>query len=306
MKTSIGKTELVNPALLASGILDETAGSMLRVIDGGAAGCVTKSIGREARGGHPNPTMVELQCGLLNAMGLPNPGIESYAEEIAEFKSGIAARGIDAKLIGSVYGGDEKDFAMMAGLMANTGVDALELNVSCPHARGYGAQIGSDPDMVRKVVSAVKGAVKLPVFVKLTPNVSNVALIAKAAEEGGADAVVAINTVKAMAIDIESGHPVLGNKVGGYSGPAIKPIGVRAVYDIYKEVNIPIIGVGGITKGQDLLEYAMAGASAVQIGSAVYYRDVPVFGEIVKEAKSWLEERGFSSFKEIVGRTHDI
>ena len=176
--------------------------------------------------------------------------------------------------------------------------------MSCPHAKGYGLEIGSDPKLVKDITSNVKESTNIPVFVKISPNLMNIADIAKSAEKGNADGIAAINTVKAMKIDLELKMPVLANKIGGYSGKAIKPIGVRCVYDIYKNVNIPIIGVGGITTGEDALEYIMAGASALQIGSAIYYRKLDAFKKICEEIEIWMKDHGYKSISELVGVAH--
>ena len=248
--------------------MDEDAGSMKRIFSCGAAGIVTKSIGLQPRNGYPNPTLVELECGILNAMGLPNPGIKEFGEEIKQLKKA------KIPVISSIFGSNSKEFVELGTQMQKYGADALELNMSCPHAKGYGLEIGSDPRLVKEITSAVKASTKIPVFVKISPNLQNIAEVARAAEDGNADGIVVINTVKAMKIDLELKIPVLGNKIGGYSGKAIKPIGVRCVYEVAQQVNIPIIGVGGITTGKDIMEYIMAGASAVQIGSGIYYRGI--------------------------------
>ncbi len=288
-----------NPTILASGILDETGHSMLRVMKAGAGGVVTKSIGTEPRNGHPNPTVFELNdgCGLLNAMGLPNPGIEGYAEELRLVSTG------GNPIILSIFSDSPDGFAELAKEGERLGVDAVELNVSCPHAKGYGAQLGQDPVVVKAVTSEVKRAVRIPVWVKLTPNVADIVPIAEAARNGGADAIVAINTLKAIAIDVDVAMPVLGNKVGGLSGPAVKPVGIRAIYDIHKKLgsSTDLIGVGGISSGRDALEYIMAGASAVEIGSAVLADGPDVFGRIVNELNSEMDRLGYSKIKDVVG-----
>ncbi len=278
--------------------MDENAGSMKRIADCGAGAIITKSIGLKPREGYPNPTIVELECGLLNAMGLPNPGIENFGDEIKKLKQS------KTPIIGSIFGADATEFVKLAKEMKNYGVDALELNMSCPHAKGYGLEIGSDPKLVNEITSKVKNAIKIPVFVKISPNLMNIVEIAKAAEKGNADAVVAINTVKAMKIDLDLKMPVLSNKMGGYSGKAIKPIGIRCVYEIFKNVKIPIIGVGGITNGEDAIEYMMAGASAVQIGSGVYYREIDIFKKICKEIEEWMRNNNYKKLSEIIGVAH--
>jgi len=278
--------------------MDEDAGSMKRIINCGAGAVATKSIGLKSREGYPNPTIVELEYGILNAMGLPNPGINEFGEEIKKLKR------LNAPIIGSVFGSDSKEFIKLGKKMQSYGADALELNMSCPHAKGYGLEIGSDPRLVKEITSKVKESVETPVFVKLSSNVVNLGEIAKAAEDGNADGIVAINTIKAMKIDIELKTPVLANKIGGYSGKAIKPIGVRCVYEIAENVNIPIIGVGGVTTGEDALEYIMAGASAVQIGTGIYYRDVDVFKKVCTEMENWMKSHGVKKLSELIGVAH--
>jgi dihydroorotate dehydrogenase (NAD+) catalytic subunit len=287
--------KLKNPTILASGIMDEDAGSIKRIINSGVGAIVTKSIGLEPRCGYSNPTVVELEHGILNAMGLPNPGIESFKEELKKLqKSNIP-------IIGSIFGSNVNEFIKLAEKMEQYKVDALELNMSCPHAKGYGLEIGSDSKMVRDITSKVKNSVKIPVFVKLSPNLTNIIEIAKSAEAGCADAIVAINTLKAMKIDIELKIPILSNKIGGYSGKAIKPIGIRCVYEISKNVDIPIIGVGGITTGEDAIEYFMAGASAIQIGSGIYYRGIEIFKNICYEIEKWMKGHGHKDLSKIIG-----
>ena len=278
--------------------MDEDAGSMERIFKSGAGAVVTKSIGLKPRDGYPNPTVVELEHGILNAMGLPNPGIKEFKNEIKQLKKS------NVPVIGSIFGSNKNEFVELSEKMQSYGIDALELNMSCPHARGYGLEIGSDSTLVREITSKVKESNKIPVFVKISPNLTNIVEIAKSAEKGNADAIVAINTVKAMKIDLELEMPVLSNKIGGYSGKAIKPIGVRCVYDISKNVNIPVIGVGGITTGEDALEYIMAGASAVQIGSGVYYRGIDIFKKVCSEMESWMKNHSYNSLSELIGVAH--
>ncbi len=286
---------LRNPTILAAGILDETGASMRSIAEAGAGAIVTKSIGRDPRPGHANPTVVELSFGLINAMGLPNPGIEEFAGEIAEAKKG------GVPLIGSVFAGTEDELAELSSLMGKAGADAVELNLSCPHAKGFGAEIGSTSELVETICRKAKKAAKVPVFAKLTPNTASIASLAKAAERGGADAVVAINTLKAMAISPEAGIPILANKYGGLSGAAIRPVGVRCVYEIYESIKIPIIGVGGISTGRDALEYIMAGARAVQIGTGVWTDGPEVFGRVTRELLRFMENNGYETIKEMVG-----
>lgn len=290
--------KLRNPTMLAAGILDETGKSMAAVARAGAGAIVTKSIGTSARPGHPNPCVVELPCGLLNAMGLPNPGAEAFAGEISEARKG------GVPIIASVFGASEEEYADLCGLMARAGADAVELNLSCPHAKGYGAELGSDPDMVQAVCRKAKKGLGVPLLAKLTPNTPSIADLAVAAQKGGADAVVAINTLKGMAISPEARMPVLANKVGGLSGPAVRPVGVRCVYEIFEAVKVPVVGVGGVTSARDALEYIMAGASAVQIGTAVWSEGPQVFTKVTSGLMKFMAENGFNTVKEMVGIAH--
>jgi dihydroorotate dehydrogenase (NAD+) catalytic subunit len=298
LSTSVGKLGLRNPTMLASGILGETAELLLRVAGSGAGAVITKSIGLEPREGHPNPTVVEMEHGLLNAVGLANPGIEVFKEEME-----IATKG-DVPVIGSVFGKDSGEFTKLAVKMEEYGAAAVELNLSCPHAEGLGFEIGADPKNVEEITKEVKGSVGIPVFPKLTQNVKDVVELADAAAKGGADGVVTINTVRAMAISPEARMPILANKIGGLSGTAIRPIGVRCVYEIWKEVPIPVIGVGGISTGMDALEYLMAGASAVQIGSGVWIGGPEVFSSVCREIEEFLERNGHSSLNDVLGAAH--
>ena len=298
LRIELAGLHLRNPTMLASGFLDETGGSLIRVFRAGAGAVVTKSIGPEPREGYANPTVVEVDGGLLNAVGLPNPGIAAFRAELEE------ALRAKAVVIGSVYGKDAAEYAQVAVLMADAGAAAIEMNLSCPHAKGLGTEIAQSEEAVREFTHAVKDSVDIPVFPKLSPNVADIASFAVAAERGGADGIVAINTVKAMAIAPELRMPILANRFGGLSGPAIRPIGVRAVYDICEKVNIPVIGVGGVDSGHAALEYIMAGASAVQIGTALVGQGLGVFERTTKEMASLLEEIGFHSVSEAVGAAH--
>lgn len=300
ISVTISNIKFKNPTMLASGVLGETGASLQKVAKGGAGAIVTKSIGLEPREGHSNPTLIELDHGLLNAMGLPNPGVDDYRGEV------VKALEIGIPVIGSIFGKSEDEFTTLAEKMEDYCVHAIELNLSCPHAEGYGAEIGQDHEKVYKITEEVKSTVSLPVFVKLTPNVTSVVGVANAAEKAGADGIVAINTVKAMAINAELGRPVLSNTIGGYSGPAIKPIGLRCVYEIKGAINIPIIGVGGITSGKDVIEYIMAGASAVQIGTGVYLRGEKVFKEICDEIITFMQKHGYNSLEEMIGLAQRI
>ncbi len=300
LAVEIAGLELSNPTMLAAGILGMTSASLKEAIDCGAGAVVTKSVGLKPRKGYPNPTVAQTACGLLNAMGLPNSGVDGFKEEIKEVKETVTG----APLIVSVYGFSTVEFVKVAKVAAEVGADALELNVSCPHVKETGAEIGQNPGLVAKVVREVKKSVKKPVFVKLTPNVADIVGVAKVAVEAGADALTAVNTVRAMAIDVETTRPILANKIGGLSGPAIKPIAVRCVYEIYREVDVPIVGCGGITSWRDAVEFMLAGASAVQIGTAIATKGLGVFKSVTRGVNIYLKRKGFRSVEEIVGLSH--
>jgi dihydroorotate dehydrogenase (subfamily 1) family protein len=296
MKTECeaGGLKLSNPTILAAGIMGTTGASLKRIASIGAGAVVTKSIGVQPKYGHPNPTMVVLQGGYINAMGLPNPSYKEFTRELE------VAKESRVPVVASIFGATAGEFVEIArGL---PGADAYELNVSCPHAIGYGMQVGTDPALVKSITAAVKDAVKVPVWVKLTPNVTDIREIGLAAQEGGADAVVAINTLKAMAIDVDTGYPILGNVHGGLSGPAIKPVAVRCVYDLYDALEIPVIGAGGVSNWADAVEMMMAGACAVEIGSAVY-EDTGVFAATAMGISDYLDRKGLK-LKDIVGMSH--
>ena len=288
-----------NPFLLASGIWGESGESLAGAWRAGAGGVITKSIGSAPRPGYANPTIETYdQWGLLNAMGLPNPGIDEYPREIE------VARTAGATVVGSVFAGDPEEFAHLAERMAATGVVALELNLSCPHAEGFGTEVGGTPEDVERIVRAVTKRVKVPVIAKITPNTNDAAALAVAAERGGAAAVSAINTLRAIAIDVRLRRPVLAHGLGGLSGPAIKPVGLACVWQIFKKVAIPVIGVGGIATAEDALEYVMAGARALEVGTQVTFEGIGVFGRLARDLSSLLDELGFSRLEDAVGVAH--
>ena len=254
----VGGVSMRNHLILAAGVLGTCGSSLARMLREGAGAVVSKSIGPEPRFGHAGPCLVVLEDGVLNAMGLPNPS-KDFQNELSSLSG--------EPVIVSIFGGNPDEFAEVAGWFTDS-ASAFELNVSCPHATGYGAQIGTNPEVVKACTAAVTRH-NLPVWVKLTPNVTDIASIGLAAQEGGADALVAINTVKAMRISTGMKRPVLGNRFGGLSGKAIFPIAVLCVYELYAACDIPVVGCGGVSSAEDVLEMMMAGASAVEIGSAL-------------------------------------
>jgi len=289
----IGSLKLESPLILASGILDENGYTMKRILEEGAAAVVTKSIGSVERPGFTPPVVAEMDDDLLNAIGLSNPGIDHFGGEI------FIARSIGKPVIGSIFGATAEEFSSLASKMQSYGADAVELNLSCPHVKGVGSEVGSDPALVEEIVGEVKSKVSIPVFAKLTPNVTDVVAIAKAASR--ADALVLINTVRAIHIDIYARKPTLSNAYGGLSGPAIKPIGVRAVYDVYKETGKEIIGCGGISGFEDVMEYMMAGSRAVEIGTALKTSGRSIFDRIKKDIISFMKSERIESVEEIIG-----
>lgn len=302
LSTKLGKITLKNPLILGSGILGVTGASLVNVAKNGAAGVTTKSISMNPREGHPNPTVLVYSEGLINAVGLSNEGVEKSIEEIK-----YARDHSDAVIIASIVGFSIEEFGRIAKEISKANPHMIELNLSCPNVEDeHGKPYATDAKLAAAAVHEVKKNTKLPIIAKLSPNVNNIAEIAQAVEKAGADAICAINTVgPGMVININAAKPVLANKAGGVSGPAIKPIAVRCVYDIYKAVNIPIIGIGGITTGEDAVEMMMAGASAVGIGSAVYYRGIEVFDKINSEIQEFMKKHGYKSISEIIGKAHE-
>jgi len=295
----IAGMNLRNPTILASGILGYTIGSFQRLVKGGAGAIVTKSIGLEARKGYSNPTVFQTKNGLINSMGLPNPGIANYAPEISHAKTVL-----NVPLIVSVYGFSIEEYVITAQKAVEAGADAIELNVSCPHVKKTGSEVGQNPKILSQVVRKVKAKIQKPVIVKLSPNVTDILEVARAAVTAGADALTATNTVRALAIDVETTRPILSNTFGGLSGPAVKPIALRCVYELYSKLDVPIIGCGGITDWRDAVEFLLAGASAIQIGTAIALKNTQVFSTINDGINEYLKKKRIRSVNEIVGLSH--
>jgi dihydroorotate dehydrogenase (NAD+) catalytic subunit len=293
----LGKT-LKNPTVLASGVLGNSKDILERVHENGCGLVTMKSIGPGPRDGHKNPTVIDLGHGMINAVGLPTPGYLNMENEWKDLEKR------DFPLIASVYGGSVREYQQVAQFVSLKKPDFIEINISCPNSEEHGMIFGVNPQSSHDVVSAVKKVINVPLIAKLTPQAPDIGQIAKACEDAGADAICAINTVgPGMVIDIESRMPVLAFKKGGLSGPMVKPIAIRCVFDIYKAVNIPVIGLGGITTGEDAIEIIMAGASLVGIGSAVRYRGIDVFQKVTKEMEAWLLDHNLQ-LEDIKGAAH--
>lgn len=304
LRVSIGSLQLRNPTILASGVLGVTAGGLVRAWRGGAGAVVTKTVGLKAQPGHPGPRLVGLRDGsLLNAMGLPNPGVDDYLTEVK------LAQEQDVLVIGSVMGDTSKEFATVAERLAQAGVAGLELNVSCPHV-GSLYQMGLQPGIVSNIVRAVTQRVGrgVPVWLKLPGSTDYPQLIAvaQAAAAAGAAAVVAINTLPALALDVDAQRPLLGGGIGGLSGPPIKPVAIRAVWELYRAgLTIPIVGVGGVLNGNDVVEFLIAGATAVEIGTGVLLRGSNIFQQICRELTKYMQRHQIRNLQNLVGRAHD-
>lgn len=299
LRTNVCGVEFRNPLMLAAGVMGSNASSMNWILKSGAAGVVSKSFSLEPNPGYANPTTVGVECGIINAIGLSNPGAENFKEELKR---------IDRKgnvSIASIYGATPEEFSKLV-LKIEDYVDMIELNISCPHAmEGYGASIGQDANLTHKIVSAAKDSANKPVIAKLTPNVTDIVEIAVAVQDAGADALTLINSLgPGMKINIDVARPVLSNKFGGMSGKAIKPIALRNVYTVYDNVDIPIIGVGGISNFEDVVEFLFAGARAVQIGTSIMDEGVEVFGKINKDLEEFMNKKGYESIDEMIGLAH--
>lgn len=303
LKTNILGMNLSNPLFLAAGILGTTASSMKMVSDAGAGGIVTKSFSIESNDGYDNPTIIKIEGGVINSVGLASPGVEAKKEEFKELNE-IRSK---TPVIASIYGDSEEVFSQVA-LQTKDYVDAFELNVSCPHAKcGYGSNIGENPETTYNIVSAVKDTIKdVPIIVKLTPNVTDITTIAMAAQEANADALTLINSVgPGLRIDYKTAKPILNNIFGGISGPMIKPIALKCVYKTYQTVDIPIFGVGGIKDYKDALEFLYAGASLLQIGTSIMYTGPEIFKTITDDLTKFMEENSYKNLEEIIGLAHE-
>jgi len=299
LSVKLGTLELRYPTLMGSGCYGsgEEFAPFVDLANIGAV--VLKSVTRLPRLGNPTPRLIHTPAGMLNAIGLQNPGIDWYLEhEVAKFADRPCA------VVGSVAGFSVDDYAYVSEcLAARDEIDGLEVNISCPNVASEGETFACDPNLTRTVVRAVRGTTDKTLIVKLSPNVTDIASIAREAEAAGADALSVINTVRGMAIDVERWQPRLGNVTGGLSGPAIRPIAVLAVYEIARAVKIPIVGQGGIETVADALEFLLAGASAISIGTA-NFTDPRIPEKIADELAQYLRERNLRSVSQIVGRAN--
>ena len=294
LSTNIGSLTLEQPTVLASGILGISLDVFKRLHNAGAGAVVTKSLSKEPWDGYPNPTIFSVNGGgWMNAVGLSNPGAPNFAKMIESNH--------DVPIIVSLVGSIPADFELMIKQFENCEVTAYELNLSCPHVAKVGLEVGDDPELVKEIVSTAKNATKVPVIAKVGLGTSHYLKTVGTAIESGIDAITAINTVRAMAIDVETQRPILSNKFGGLSGTPIKPIALRCVYEISSKYDIPIIGCGGISNWEDAVEFFLAGASGIQLGSAVGDNWIGVFNEINDGILQYMKKKNYSTIKEMVG-----
>ena len=306
ISTTLCGVRLPNPTILASGILGLSHAILVRVAQAGAGGVTTKSCSLKPRSGYPNPTILDWGPGLINAVGLSNPGVEVMVEEMRAAKEALAPLGVP--IIASVFAETIYNFGTVTRFVSEAEPDLIEVNISCPNIDDrYRQMFAADPYVVAQVTRRVKQNTDIPVLVKLSPNVTDVAKIAKAAEEAGADGITAINSLgPGLILDIETCRPVLAHGPGGVSGPAMRPIAVRCVRDICQAVDVPVVAVGGVTSGRDVVEMILVGATAVGIGSAVYYRGMAVFREVCEELRDYMERHRYGDLEAFRGRAAAI
>ena len=294
LETSVGPISLKRPVMLASGILGISLDVFNRLYRSGAGAIVTKSLSKEPWEGYPNPTIFSVNGnGWLNAVGLSNPGAPYFAKMLESNR--------EVPIIVSLVGSIPEDFEFMVKEFSNCKLAGFELNLSCPHVAKVGLEVGDDPELVREIVTTVKKSTNVPVIAKVGLGTTHYLQTVGTAIESGIDAITAINTVRAMAIDTETQRPILSNKFGGLSGTPIKPIALRCVYEISSKYNIPIIGCGGISTWEDAVEFFLAGASAVQLGSAVGEKWIDVFNEINDGVMQYMRKKGISKIEEMIG-----
>ena len=304
LSVSLAGVPLRNPLVLASGIWGSGAGTLVRAGRAGAGAVTSKSCSVLPRKGHPNPTVLSWGHGLINAVGLSNPGAEAERDELVRAREDLRASG--AALIVSVFGDSPEAFAETVRILEPVGADLVEVNISCPNVHSeFGRPFALEPAAAAQVTEAVRREHAGPLFVKLSPNTSDLVDVARAVVSAGADGLTAINTLgPGMVIDLHARRPILANLTGGVSGPAIRPIAVRCVYEIAQALDVPIIGTGGVSSGADALEMIMAGATAVGIGSALETDGEEIFGRVLREIAALMSELGVASLDEIRGCAH--
>ncbi|MFL7794943.1 MAG: dihydroorotate dehydrogenase [Anaerolineae bacterium] len=302
LSTTLCGIRLPNPTILASGVLGLSYEVMARVARSGAGAVTTKSCSIRPRPGHHNPTILQWEAGLINAVGLSNPGIEVMVEEIRAAKEHLAPLGVP--LIASIFADTIYDFGTAARFISEAQPDLIEVNISCPNVDAqYLQMFAADPYVAAQVTRRVKLNTDIPVLIKLSPNVTDIVEIAKAVAEAGADGITAINSLgPGIILDIETRRPVLAHGTGGVSGPGMRPIAVRCVRDICRAVDIPVLATGGVTTGRDVIEMILVGATAVGIGSAVAYRGIEVFQEVCGETQAYMDRHGCSNLAELRGK----
>ncbi len=302
LATELAGIRLENPLVLSSGILGLSASSLKRAADSGAGAVTSKSCGPSERPGHKCPSILPFSHGLLNAVGLANPGVSEMVKELVDFRKTCSR-----PLIASIFGATVGEFGDVAAVVAQAEPDMIEVNVSCPNvAAEFGRPFAADPKECGRIVRLVKErAGKIPVAMKLSAAAPSIAAVAKACEDNGADAITAINSVgPGMVIDVGVRRPVLSNKVGGVSGPGILPVAVRCVYEIFRAVRIPIIGGGGVIDSNGALQMILAGATAVGIGTGILERGLEIFGEIGRGIEAHLAENRIESVRKLIGAAH--
>ena len=296
MKVNIGGLELLNPVLTASGTFGYGR-EFDHLIDlNRLGGIVVKGLSLMPARGNPPPRIVETACGMINAIGLENVGIEGFIAEKLPF-----LQDLDPPIIVNIYGQLEEDYRqLVARIDEVAAIDGIEVNISCPNVKAGGMAFGVDPRAAFNVVRAVRDQTSKPVIVKLSPNVTDITEIATAVEEAGADCISLINTISAMAVDIDTRRPKIANIIGGLSGPAIKPVALRMVWQVARKCKVPIIGIGGIMTAEDALEFFIAGATAIQVGTANFVNPRTTI-EIIDGIEAFLVDQGIASVMDIVG-----
>ncbi len=292
---------LKNPTVLASGILGTSSALLKRLAKSGAGAVTAKSCSLSARAGHPNPVALDWGAGIINAVGLTNPGVQ---EEIALLKTAKEVlKPLGVPVFASVFAATSQEYYEVVRQVSEAEPDLIEINISCPNvADEFGTPFAGSCETASEVTRHARRATGIPISVKLAPNVPSIGRIAVAVVEAGADAITAINTMPGMIIDAVSGKPVLHNRSGGLSGRAVKPIALRCVSEISRAVKVPVIGTGGISSGLDAVEMIMAGATLVGVGSSVWYRGVDVFEKITREMQAFMEENQYFSLAQMRGR----